>query len=229
MHDDRRSQLRQPPVEKAKGDGLRPRSCLIEADPASVSGDADQANRPDHYTAHIEEEIMHLPGTGPRHPFEERDWTTSCMGPLGRPRHLQEFRGPPDDLSRGRPGQGVVPHLPGEGGDRDGPVGCDGIRIDNLGPGEVLGWSWILPPYELHYSARALEPTEVIALDGKGLVALFEKDHDLGYEMMKRFAQVIVRRLAATRARTVKLPDPTPAEEAHGALVFLRPPSGGNP
>jgi CRP-like cAMP-binding protein len=101
-------------------------------------------------------------------------------------------------------------------------LGCDGIRIDTLGPGEVLGWSWILPPYELHYSARALEPTEVIALDGKALVALFEQDHDLGYEMMKRFAQVIARRLAATRARAVKLPAPTAAEEAPGALAVLR-------
>jgi CRP-like cAMP-binding protein len=106
-------------------------------------------------------------------------------------------------------------------------MGCAGIRIDNLGPGEVLGWSWILPPYELHYSARALEATEVIALDGKALVALFEKDHDLGYEMMKRFAQVIVRRLAATRARSVKASDLTTADEAHGPLVFLRPHSGG--
>jgi CRP/FNR family cyclic AMP-dependent transcriptional regulator len=108
-------------------------------------------------------------------------------------------------------------------------LGCDRIRIDSLGPGEVLGWSWILPPYELHYSASALQPTEVIALDGKELVALFEKDHDLGYEMMKRFAQVIVRRLAATRARSMNPPDPTPAEEAAGPLVFLRPPPEGTP
>jgi CRP-like cAMP-binding protein len=106
-------------------------------------------------------------------------------------------------------------------------LGCDGIRIETLGAGEVLGWSWILPPYTLHYSARALEPTEVIALDGKALVALFEKDHDFGYEMMKRFAQVIVQRLAATRARFLNFPDPTPTKEASEPLVFLRPPSEG--
>jgi CRP/FNR family transcriptional regulator, cyclic AMP receptor protein len=108
-------------------------------------------------------------------------------------------------------------------------LGCEGIRIETLGPGEVLGWSWILPPYELHYSARALEPTEVIALDGKGLVALFEKDHDLGYEMMKRFAQVIVHRLAATRARSMEFSDPTPAEESPGPLAVLRPPPEETP
>jgi CRP-like cAMP-binding protein len=101
--------------------------------------------------------------------------------------------------------------------------GCGGIRIETLEAGEVLGWSWILPPYQLHYSARALEPTEVIALDGKALLARFERDHDLGYEMMKRFAVVIVRRLAATRARSLTFPDPRPTEETDEALVFLRP------
>lgn len=102
-------------------------------------------------------------------------------------------------------------------------LGCDGIRVETLGAGDVLGWSWILPPYQLHYSARAIEPTQVIALDGKALLARFEEDHDLGYEMMKRFALVIVQRLAATRARSLKFPDPAPAREPSEPLVFLRP------
>jgi CRP-like cAMP-binding protein len=93
-------------------------------------------------------------------------------------------------------------------------LGCDAIQIQALGEGEVLGWSWLLPPYQWHYSARALEPTEVIALDGAALRALCEQDHDLGYEMMKRFALVIVQRLAATRARFLSFPDPSPATES---------------
>jgi CRP-like cAMP-binding protein len=101
--------------------------------------------------------------------------------------------------------------------------GCGDIRVETLEAGEVLGWSWILPPYELHYSARAVEPTEAIALDGKALRAQFEQDHDLGYEMMKRFAMVIVHRLAATRARYLTFPDPTPPEEAYDPMGFLRP------
>jgi CRP-like cAMP-binding protein len=90
-------------------------------------------------------------------------------------------------------------------------MGCGDIVIQTLGPGEVLGWSWLLPPYQYHYSARALEPTQAIALDGKALRELCEQDHDLGYELMKRFAMVIVERLAATRARSLTFPDPTPA------------------
>jgi hypothetical protein len=49
--------------------------------------------------------------------------------------------------------------------------------VQALGPGEVLGWSWLLPPYEWHYSARAAEPTDVVALDGKALRARCEADH----------------------------------------------------
>jgi CRP-like cAMP-binding protein len=93
-------------------------------------------------------------------------------------------------------------------------LGCDALQIQTLGEGEVLGWSWLLPPYQWHYSARAIEPTKVIALDGVALRALCEKDHDLGYEMMKRFALVIVQRLAATRAHFLSFPDPSAKHES---------------
>jgi hypothetical protein len=53
----------------------------------------------------------------------------------------------------------------------------------------------------------------VIALDGAALRTLCEQDHDLGYEMMKRFALVIVQRLAATRTRFLTFPDASPANE----------------
>jgi CRP-like cAMP-binding protein len=87
-------------------------------------------------------------------------------------------------------------------------LGMSELIVQTLGADEVVGWSWLLPPYEYHYSARALEPTEVIAIDGKSLRGQCESDHDLGYEMMKRFALVIVQRLAATRAQFLHFPDP---------------------
>jgi CRP-like cAMP-binding protein len=99
-------------------------------------------------------------------------------------------------------------------------LGCDAIQIQTLGEGEVLGWSWLLPPYQWHYSARAVEPTQAIALDGAALRTLCERDHDLGYEMMKRFALVIVQRLAATRAHFLSSPDPAPRHESHGRPGF---------
>jgi CRP-like cAMP-binding protein len=73
------------------------------------------------------------------------------------------------------------------------------IIILTLGEGDVLGWSWLVPPYRWRLAARAIELTRAIALDGKCLRGKSESDHDLGYELWKRFADVIVKRLAATR------------------------------
>ena len=73
------------------------------------------------------------------------------------------------------------------------------IIILTLGEGEILGWSWLVPPYRWTIDARAVELTRAIALDGKCLRTKSEEDHDLGYELFKRFAQIFVKRLAATR------------------------------
>lgn len=73
------------------------------------------------------------------------------------------------------------------------------ITILTLGEGEVLGWSWLLPPYHWKFDARAVELTRAIALDGVCLRKKCEEDHDLGYELLKRFAHVIEDRLEATR------------------------------
>jgi CRP-like cAMP-binding protein len=92
-------------------------------------------------------------------------------------------------------------------------LGCDAIRVQDVAEGEVLGWSWLLPPYHWHFSARAIAPTQVIALDGRALRTRFEEDHDLGYEILKRFTQVVVQRLVATRGRFLTFSGPRPISE----------------
>lgn len=71
--------------------------------------------------------------------------------------------------------------------------------VETLGEGEILGWSWLLPPYHWKFHARAVEQTRAIALDGRCLRTKCEANHDLGYELLKRFAKIIERRLEATR------------------------------
>jgi CRP-like cAMP-binding protein len=73
------------------------------------------------------------------------------------------------------------------------------IVVDTVGEGEILGWSWLLPPYAWRFHARAETATLAIALDGKCLRTKCEENHDLGYELLKRFAQIMNRRLDATR------------------------------
>ena len=73
------------------------------------------------------------------------------------------------------------------------------IVISTLCEGEILGWSWLLPPYHWRFHAHAVEDTRAIALDGKCLREKCEQNHDLGYELLKRFSLIVDRRLEATR------------------------------
>jgi CRP/FNR family transcriptional regulator, cyclic AMP receptor protein len=77
--------------------------------------------------------------------------------------------------------------------------GRGGIAIETLAEGDVLGWSWLVPPYRWQLDARAVELTRAISLDGQCLRAKSEQDPRLGYELMKRIAPIIVQRLQATR------------------------------
>jgi CRP/FNR family transcriptional regulator, cyclic AMP receptor protein len=77
----------------------------------------------------------------------------------------------------------------------------DPVLIETIGPGAVLGWSWLFPPYYWHFDARALTPVQAIFFYGTRLCEQCEHDHDLGYELMKRTADVVVGRLQATRRR----------------------------
>jgi CRP/FNR family cyclic AMP-dependent transcriptional regulator len=79
------------------------------------------------------------------------------------------------------------------------------VVIRSREAGEIFGWSWLVPPYKWHFDARAVELTRALALDGKCLRDKCEGDHDLGYEIMKRFAYVIAERLEATRLQLLDI------------------------
>ena len=73
------------------------------------------------------------------------------------------------------------------------------VNVQTLEEGDILGWSWLIPPYEWHFDARAIGLVRAIALDGKCLREKCELNHDLGYELLKRFAYIVGQRLDATR------------------------------
>src|SRR3990167_7947239 len=73
------------------------------------------------------------------------------------------------------------------------------IRIQTVEEGEVLGWSWLIPPHRWKFSAIAIEDTSAIALDGRCLRSKCENDHGLGFELLKRFSTVLAGRLESTR------------------------------
>ncbi|MGV3757405.1 MAG: Crp/Fnr family transcriptional regulator [Verrucomicrobiota bacterium] len=77
--------------------------------------------------------------------------------------------------------------------------------LQTLNAGEVLGWSWLFPPFYWHFQARAVESSHVIMLSGTYLLAAAERDHDFGYELMKRVSQLVISRLQATRKLLLEL------------------------
>lgn len=79
------------------------------------------------------------------------------------------------------------------------------IVVQTLEAGEILGWSWIVPPYEWSNDARVSDTARVLQLDAACLRKKMEADKVLGYEIYKRFISVMGRRLAAARMRIVEL------------------------
>ncbi len=73
------------------------------------------------------------------------------------------------------------------------------VTFQTLYEGEIVGVSWLIPPYRWAYDARALERVRAFGFDARCLRDKCEEDHDLGYDLMKRFVPVLVERLQATR------------------------------
>lgn len=84
-------------------------------------------------------------------------------------------------------------HVPGQGR----------MKIDTIGMGELVGWSWMFPPYKWAFGAVAVSPVEAFEFDGRAVRARCESDPGLGYELTRRLARVVTKRLEATRIRLI--------------------------
>ena len=73
------------------------------------------------------------------------------------------------------------------------------LVIETLRAGDVVGWSWLFPPYHWHFDTRAVESSSAIALDGACLRDKCDQDSHLGYLLMQRFARVVQEELRATQ------------------------------
>jgi CRP-like cAMP-binding protein len=90
------------------------------------------------------------------------------------------------------------------------------IVLRTLGAGDILGWSWLIPPHHWNMDARAVELTRAIALDGACLRKKCQDDVTLGYELLKRFSQVMEQELQAARLQLIDVYGP-PAVSGKGA------------
>lgn len=79
------------------------------------------------------------------------------------------------------------------------------IAIQTIHEGDILGWSWLIPPHRYRFSAEAVENTRALALDGKCLREKCEKNSELGYELLKRLIGVFTQRLEAARLQLLDI------------------------
>jgi CRP/FNR family cyclic AMP-dependent transcriptional regulator len=132
------------------------------------------------------------------------DWQLECLARRARRSMFHAgnrlfSEGDPADrlwlIVRGR--VNVDTHLPGRGD----------VLVDTLGPGSVLGWSWLFPPYRWHFGAVAIENTHSIELDGPAVREMCQRDPILGYRLTVGLMTVVVDRLQATRRRMIDVYD----------------------
>lgn len=79
------------------------------------------------------------------------------------------------------------------------------VVIETIGAGDVLGWSWMMPPYVWHFTARATQPTEALHFVGSVLREYCERDHSLGFELHRRMSAVMMKRLQSARKKMLSI------------------------
>ena len=80
-------------------------------------------------------------------------------------------------------------HVPGKGD----------VQLETLRDGDILGLSWLFPDGHWVLDARAAQPTDTLALDGKGLHALMEREPRLGLHLTKHIISQLYQRLERVR------------------------------
>jgi CRP-like cAMP-binding protein len=82
------------------------------------------------------------------------------------------------------------------------------LQLQSLGPGAVIGWSWLIAPYKWAFQARAEEATSIVEFDGNAVLARCEQDPKFGYELLKRFSALMSERLQFARRKMMEAWNP---------------------
>jgi CRP/FNR family transcriptional regulator, cyclic AMP receptor protein len=75
----------------------------------------------------------------------------------------------------------------------------DGVTMQTVGRGDVIGWSWLVPPHRWKFDCRAVDHVQGLAFNAAWLRDKCEQDHDLGYHLLRQLTTVMASRLEATR------------------------------
>lgn len=85
------------------------------------------------------------------------------------------------------------------------------VPLETVHEGDILGWSWLVPPYKWSFDARAVSLVRAVSLDAVCLRRKMEENHELGYRLLQRFVPVMAERLTAARLQMQDLYAPSRA------------------
>ena len=114
---------------------------------------------------------------------------------------FKEFAADEVIFREGEPANRFYLILDGEVAIESAPRDHASVLLQTICRDDVLGWSWLFPPYYWHFDARATVPTKAIFFYGTWLRDSCERDHDFGYEMLKRMSAIIIDRLQVIRRK----------------------------
>jgi CRP-like cAMP-binding protein len=77
--------------------------------------------------------------------------------------------------------------------------------LQTLNPGDVLGWSWLVPPHKWLFDARSVTRVRAFEFDATCVRSKCEEDPRLGYALLDRFIRLLEHRLQATRLQLIDM------------------------
>ncbi|TWV30670.1 cyclic nucleotide-binding domain-containing protein [Streptomyces misionensis] len=75
------------------------------------------------------------------------------------------------------------------------------VTVGTLGAGDLLGWSWLFPPYQWDFGSVAFSNVRAYEFDGPSVLALCVEDPLLGLSLVRSVAEILAHRLEITRGR----------------------------
>ncbi|MBC9730684.1 cyclic nucleotide-binding domain-containing protein [Streptomyces sp. TRM68367] len=78
------------------------------------------------------------------------------------------------------------------------------VKVASLGSGDLLGWSWLFPPYEWDFGAQAFSPVRAYEFEAAAVLGLCEEDPRLGLMLVRSVAEILAHRLELTRGRLME-------------------------
>ncbi|WCD94582.1 cyclic nucleotide-binding domain-containing protein [Streptomyces sp. HUAS 31] len=78
------------------------------------------------------------------------------------------------------------------------------VTVASLGAGDLLGWSWLFPPYQWDFGAEAFSPVRAYEFEAEAVLRLCEEDTQLGLSLVRHVAEILAHRLEMTRGKLME-------------------------